>query len=47
METNTTSTSASTSTATADAIDNLEWDDWTPAQVCAIENGPECEACEG
>lgn len=30
-----------------DSLDNLTWDDWTPAQVCAIENGPDCEACEG
>lgn len=34
------------STATAD-IDNLTWDDWSPAEVCAIENGPDCLACEG
>ena len=34
------------STITVD-IDNLTWDDWTPAEVCAIENGPDCAACEG
>lgn len=28
-------------------IDDLTWDDWTPAAVCAIENGPDCVACEG
>ena len=32
--------------ATAD-IDNLVWEDWTPAAVCAIENGADCTACEG
>ncbi len=32
----------------ADPIDELTWDDdWTPAAVCAIENGIDCEACEG
>ncbi|MFC6152291.1 hypothetical protein [Nocardioides yefusunii] len=41
------STSPATSPTGADAIDDLVWDDWTPAQVCAIENGPDCEACEG
>jgi hypothetical protein len=34
-------------TATTDAIDDLTWDDWGDAAVCAIENGPDCEACEG
>ena len=35
-------------TPAPDAIDDLAWDDdWTPAAVCAIENGPDCEACEG
>lgn len=29
------------------AIDDLTWDDWTPAEVCAIENGDDCIACEG
>ena len=30
------------------AIDNLTWDDdWTAADVCAIENGADCTACEG
>ncbi|MEU6138647.1 hypothetical protein [Nocardioides sp. NPDC047086] len=32
---------------TTDAIDDLSWDDWSDAAVCAIENGPDCEACEG
>jgi hypothetical protein len=32
---------------TTDAIDDLTWDDWSDAEVCAIENGPDCEACEG
>ncbi len=32
--------------ATAD-IDNLVWEDWTPAAICAIENGADCAACEG
>ena len=30
-----------------DALDGLTWDDWTPAAVCAIENGVDCAACEG
>ena len=29
------------------AIDNLTWDDWTAADVCALENGADCTACEG
>lgn len=33
-------------TTTAD-IDNLTWDDWDTAAVCAIENGADCAACEG
>lgn len=28
-------------------IDNLTWDDWDTAQICSIENGPDCAACEG
>lgn len=32
---------------TSTAIDDLTWDDWTPAAVCAVENGADCEACEG
>lgn len=44
METNTTSTAPTA----GDAIDDLVWDeDWSSAAVCAIENGPDCEACEG
>lgn len=31
---------------TAD-IDNLTWDDWSPAEICSIENGADCVACEG
>jgi hypothetical protein len=38
---------STTTTADTTAIDDLDWDDWTPAEVCAIENGPDCEACEG
>ena len=38
----------STPTTTTDAIDDLTWDeDWSAEAVCAIENGPDCEACEG
>ena len=33
-------------TSTA-AIDNLTWDDWSAAEACSIENGPDCMACEG
>lgn len=42
-------TIASTATTpTTSAIDDLAWDeDWGTAAVCAIENGPDCEACEG
>lgn len=29
------------------AIDNLTWDDWTPAEICSLENGAECTMCEG
>lgn len=37
-----------TTTATAgSALDNLTWDDWDTAAVCAIENGADCTACEG
>jgi hypothetical protein len=36
-----------TDTTDTAAIDNLTWDDWTAAAVCAIENGAECAACEG
>lgn len=37
-----------TDPAETDAIDALAWDDdWSAATVCAIENGPDCEACEG
>ena len=32
---------------TTAAIDELTWDDWGPATICALENGPDCEACEG
>ncbi|CAM3532341.1 hypothetical protein NODU109028_21150 [Nocardioides dubius] len=35
-----------TATSTS-AIDDLVWDDWTPAQICSIENGTDCAACEG
>lgn len=28
-------------------LDNLTWDDWTPAEICALENGADCAACEG
>lgn len=30
-------------------IDDLSWDDWdlTPAQICSLENGADCQACEG
>lgn len=27
--------------------DDLTWDDWTPAEACALENGADCVACEG
>lgn len=33
-------------TMTAD-IDNLTWDDWSAAEICSIENGSDCMACEG
>lgn len=36
----------STATATAD-IDNLSFDDWSEAELCSIENGADCVACEG
>lgn len=40
MDDNTTGTSA---------MDTLTWDDWdlTPAQICSLENGADCGACEG
>ncbi|WP_282958984.1 hypothetical protein [Phycicoccus avicenniae] len=40
-----TTTTATTSTA----IDELDWDGWdlSPAEVCSIENGADCTACEG
>ena len=41
-----TSTMDTITTGTA-AIDNLTWDDWSPAQVCALESGDDCTACEG
>lgn len=33
--------------ATTLDLDNLTWGDWGPATACAIENGADCEACEG
>lgn len=36
-----------TLTTETPSIDNLTWDDWTPAQICSIENGADCSACEG
>lgn len=37
---------ATVETASAD-IDNLSFDDWSAAELCSIENGADCAACEG
>ncbi len=38
---------SNTATLDTDAIDNLTWDEWIPAQICSLENGADCVACEG